>query len=72
MFSTSNLFQSLRNGTKSQCRKVITDDQPEVPIFILGGPAYPVLPYLMKEFGNRGKDERKKNFGYHLSSARKW
>ena len=67
-----NLYQSLPNGTIPQCRKVIADGQPEVPIFILGDPTYPVLPYLMKEFGNGGKDELEKNFGYHLSSARKW
>ena len=34
MFSTSNLFQSLRNGTIPQCRKVIVDGQPEVPTCI--------------------------------------
>ena len=67
-----NLYQSLPNGTIPQCRKVIADGQPEVSIFILGDPTYPVLPYLMKEFGNGGKDELEKNIGYHLSSARKW
>ena len=71
MFSTSNLFQSLRNGTIPQCRKVIVDGQPEVPICILGDPAYPLFPYLMKEFANEGKDQREKFFGiaYHL---REW
>ena len=39
MFSTSNLFQSLRNGTITQFRKVIVDGKPEVPICILGDPA---------------------------------
>ena len=43
MFSTLNLFQSLRNGTIAQCRKVILDGQPEVPICILGDPAYPLF-----------------------------
>ena len=62
MFSTSNLFQNLRNETIPQCRKVIVDGQPEVPTCILGHPAYPLLPYLMKEFANGGKDQREKNF----------
>ena len=48
MFFTSNLFQSLRNETIPQCRKVIVDGQSEVPICILGHSAYPLFPYLMK------------------------
>ena len=63
-------FQSLRNGAIHQCRKVLVDGQPEVPICILGDPAYTLLPYLMKEFENGGKDQREKFFRYHLSSAR--
>ena len=58
MFSTSNLFQSLRNGTMSQFRKVIVDGQPEVPICILGDPPYPLLQCLMEEFANGGKGQR--------------
>ena len=72
MFSSSNLFQSLRNGTIPQCRKVTVDGQPEVPICILGDTAYPVLPYLMKEFENGGKDQHEEISGYLLSSARRW
>ena len=53
----------LRNGTIPQCRKVIVDGQPEVPICILGDPAYPLIPYLMKEFANGGKDQRENFFG---------
>ena len=70
MFSILNLFQSLRNGIILQCRKVIIDGQPVVPICILGDPAYPALSYVMKEFANGGKDQRENYFWYHLSSAR--
>ena len=68
MFFTSNLFQSLRNETIPQCRKVIVDGQSEVPICILGHSAYPLFPYLMKEFANGGKDQREKflDIAYHL------
>ena len=38
MFSTSNLFQNLYNGTIPQCKKVIVDGQTEVHICILGDP----------------------------------
>ena len=53
----------LRNGTIPHCRKVIVDGRPEVPICILGDPAYPLIPYLMKEFASGGKDQREKIFG---------
>ena len=49
ILSTSNLSQSLHNGTIPQCRNVIVDGQLEVPICILDDPACPLLPYLMKE-----------------------
>ena len=62
MFSILNLFQRLRNGIILQCRKVIIDGQPVVPIRILGDPAYPVLSYVMKEFANGGKDQRENYF----------
>ena len=42
----------------------------KVPICILGDPAYPLLPFLMKEYPKDGKDEREQYFGYRLSSAR--
>ena len=70
MFSTSSLFQRLRNGAIPQCRKVIVDGQRKVPICILGHPAYPQLSYLMKEFANGGKDQREKIFEYRLLSVR--
>ena len=63
MFSILNLFQSLRNGAIPQCRKVINDGQPEIPICIFGDPAYPLLPYLMKEFANGVKINAKKCLG---------
>ena len=50
MFSISNLFQSLRNGTISQRRKVIVDGQPDIRMCILVDPVYPQLPYLTNEY----------------------
>ena len=42
----------------------------KVPICILGDPAYPLLPFLIKEYPRGGKDGREQYFGYILSSAR--
>ena len=70
MFSTSTLSNDIRNRSIPRCKKVIVKGEPAVPICLLGGPAYPLLPCLMKEFANGGKDEFEEFFGFCLSSAR--
>ena len=52
------------------CKKVIVENEQEVPICILGDPAYPLLPFLMKEVTGNGRSENEHFFGYRLSSAR--
>ena len=41
-----------------------------IPVCIVGDPAYPLLPYLMKEFAKGGSTVQEQFFGYKLSSAR--
>ena len=50
--------------------RVIVENEPSVPICLLGDPAYPLLPFIMKEFANRGRTPEEQFFGYRLSSAR--
>jgi hypothetical protein len=43
----------------------------DVPLVIIGDPAYPLLPWLMKPFGHRGQLNRaQQRFNYRLSRAR--
>ena len=70
MFSTSTLSNDIRNGSITRCKKVIVEGEPAVPICLLGDPAYPLLPCLMKEFPNGGKGESEELFVFHFSSTR--
>ena len=45
--STSNF--KLRDGSLPACHKAMVEED-AVPLCILGDPAHPLLPYLMKEF----------------------
>ena len=70
IFSNSSLNQQFRDGAIPSFEKVIVQDEPPVPICLLGDPAYPLLPFLMKEFTNGGKNQVEALFGFRLSSAR--
>jgi hypothetical protein len=70
MFANSSLNKKLRDGTIPTCPRVIVENEDPAPICILGDPAYPLLPFLMEEFAEGGKDAQEQFFGYRLSSAR--
>ena len=66
--STLNNYFKLRHIPP--CERQLLEDFPPVPVLILGDPAYPLLPYLMKEYANGGSTPREQYFGYRLCSAR--
>ena len=70
IFSNSWLNESLRNEYVPSRSKIIVEGGGPVPVCILGDPAYPLLSFLMKEFVNRGANEKEQFFGFKLSFAR--
>ena len=60
----------MKDGTMSPCAKHIVSNKDPVPAFLLGDPAYLLLPYVMKEFSGGGKNDWAIFFSYKLSSTR--
>ena len=59
-----------KNGGTPTCPKRIVAGMDPVQVFILGDPAYPLLPYVMKEYPNGGATQEEQYYGYRLCNAR--
>ena len=70
MFANSNINQLFRTGGIPACYKIIVEDEDPGPVCVLGDAAYPLLPFLMKEFAGGGRNIQEQYFGHRLSSAR--
>ncbi|XP_053904275.1 uncharacterized protein LOC128848329 [Malaclemys terrapin pileata] len=65
---SSGLFQKLEEGTFFLDQKITVGDV-ELPIVILGDPAYPLMPWLMKPYTG-SLDSSQDLFNYRLSKCR--
>ncbi|CAM4559028.1 unnamed protein product [Lepidochelys olivacea] len=68
IFRNSGLFQKLQEGTLFPDQKITIGDV-EMPTVILGDPAYPLMPWLMKP-DTGSLDSSQELFNYRLSKCR--
>ena len=70
IFANSSLNYKLKNRLIPPSYRTIVEGEDPVPVFLLGDPAYPLMPYLMKEFVNGGATAHEQYYGYRLCSGR--
>ena len=71
VLSNSRIFLEAVAGTLLPGQHTRVINGTNVPLLIIGDPAYPLLPWLMKPFSENGRlTEKQRYFNYRLSRAR--
>ncbi len=52
LFANSSLNAALKEEKTQPCGRKLLPDDDQVPVFLLGDPAFPLKPYVMKEYAN--------------------
>ena len=69
VFANSRIYELLREERLPMCYREILLGHEKIPVTLFGDPAYPLLPYFMKEFPNTQTNEEV-IFNNMLRSAR--
>ena len=70
IFANSQLSTAFKEKRIPPCPRCILEGEDPIPVFMIGDPAYPLMPFLMKEYANGGSTPQEQYFGYKLCSAR--
>ena len=66
MFTNSDFYKQVSNGDIPKNPKAIVEGADPVPICVLGDPAYPFMPFLMKEYAGGGVTKEEHFCGYKV------
>ena len=69
VFANSSWNAALKEEKIPPCRRKILPDDDLVPVFLLGDPAYSLMPYFMKEYANGGATQQEQYFGMTLCQS---
>ncbi|XP_034747451.1 putative nuclease HARBI1 [Etheostoma cragini] len=70
IFTESRLSSDLKDGTIPPCPKELLQGEAAVPVYLLGDPAFPLRPHLMKDYPAGGETAAERRFNRALCGAR--